>query len=60
MNKRSVLFALLRLLKHNFFRLLPSVTENSAGQNQVANPNRANRVWFDNIVVSAGYVGSLR
>lgn len=44
-------------LKINFFWLLYYVTENSARQNRVANPNRQNRVRFDDIVVATKYVG---
>jgi hypothetical protein len=29
-------------------------------QNKVANPNRVNRVWFDDIVVAKSYIGPIR
>jgi hypothetical protein len=47
-------------LKINFFWLLHYVTENAARQNRQANPNRVNRVWFDDIVVATEYIGPLK
>ncbi len=47
-------------LKLNFFWLLHYVTESAAQQNNVANPARVNRVWFDDIVVAAEYIGPRR
>jgi hypothetical protein len=47
-------------LKLNFFWLLHYVTANAARQNRVAKPNRTNRVWFDQIVVSTAYVGPIQ
>lgn len=47
-------------LKVNFFWLLHYVTENTARQNRVANPNPVNRVWFDDIVVANSYIGPIR
>jgi hypothetical protein len=44
-------------LRINFFWLMHYVTENAARQNRVAQPERVNRVWFDNIVVATAYVG---
>ncbi len=46
-------------LKINFFWLLHYVTENAARQNKVADPNRVNRVWFDDIVVATEYIGPI-
>ncbi len=47
-------------LKVNFFWLLHYVTENAARQNRVANPNKTNRVWFDEIVVATEYIGPIK
>ena len=47
-------------LKVNFFWLLHYVTENAARQNRVAEPTKANDVWFDDIVVATEYVGPLK
>jgi hypothetical protein len=47
-------------LKINFFWLLHYVTENAARQNHVENPNRINRVWFDDIVIATDYIGPIR
>lgn len=47
-------------LKLNFFNLSHYVTENAARQNNAANPNPTNRVWFDNIIVSTEYVGPIQ
>ncbi len=47
-------------LKINFLWLLHYVTENAARQNNVANPNPINRVWFDDIVVGTEYVGPIQ
>ena len=47
-------------LKINFFSLLHYVTEHAARHNKVANPKRANRVWFDDVVVAGGYIGPVR
>jgi hypothetical protein len=47
-------------LKVSYFWPLHYVTENAARQNGVANPNPRNRVWFDDFVVAASYVGPIR
>ncbi len=47
-------------LKLNFFWLLHYVTDLAPRQNKVTNPNRINRVWFDDIVVATEYVGPIR
>jgi predicted amidohydrolase len=47
-------------LKINFFWLMHYVTENAARQNHVSQPNSANRVWFDDIVISTEYVGPIQ
>jgi hypothetical protein len=47
-------------LKLNFFWLLHYVTDLAPRQNRVANPNRINRVWFDDIVVATDYIGPIR
>ena len=36
------------------------VADDEARQNHVANPNRINRAWFDDIVVSKAYVGPIQ
>lgn len=46
-------------LKINFFWLLHYVTENAMRQNNVSNPKRKNTVWFDDIVVSTKYIGTI-
>jgi hypothetical protein len=35
------------------------VTENAYRQNNVANPPKTNRVWFDDIVIATEYVGPI-
>ena len=47
-------------LKINFFWLLHYVTENAARQNNVTDPPRISRVWFDDIVVSTAYIGPVQ
>lgn len=47
-------------LKLNFFWLMHYVTENAPRQNNVANPNPINRVWFANVVVGTRYIGPLK
>ncbi|MBI2924991.1 MAG: hypothetical protein HYY24_04705 [Verrucomicrobia bacterium] len=47
-------------LKLNFFWLLHYVTDLAPRQNRVANPNRINRVWFDDIVVATDFVGPIQ
>ncbi|MBM3494514.1 MAG: hypothetical protein FJX72_09390 [Armatimonadetes bacterium] len=44
-------------LKLNFLWLMHYVTENAARQNNVRDPQKVNRVWFDDIVVATEYVG---
>jgi len=44
-------------LKINHLWLEHYVDEGAQRQNKLANPNRVNRVWFDDIVVSTEYVG---
>ena len=47
-------------LKINFVWLMHYVTENAARQNNVADPNPINRVWFDDVVASTQYVGPMK
>ncbi len=47
-------------LKVNFFWLLHYVTDLAARQNRVANPNPANQVWFDDVVLSTEYIGPIQ
>jgi hypothetical protein len=44
-------------LKVNGLWMLYYITDNAARQNNVKEPRRVNRVWFDDIVVSDKYVG---
>jgi hypothetical protein len=46
-------------LRINFLWLMLYVTENAARQNNVANPEPENRVWFDDVVVATSYIGPL-
>ncbi|MGH9361175.1 MAG: hypothetical protein ACRD2T_04605 [Thermoanaerobaculia bacterium] len=48
-----------RDLKLNFFWLLHYVTPNAARQNRVAQPERPNRVWFDDLVLAREYIGPI-
>jgi hypothetical protein len=43
----------------SYFSLSHYVTENAYRQNQVANPPKLNRVWFDDVVVATEYVGPI-
>lgn len=47
-------------LKINHLWLEHYVDEGAQRQNRVQNANRVNRVWFDDIVVSASYIGPLK
>jgi len=47
-------------LKINHLWLEHYVDEGAQRQNKLANPNRVNRVWFDDIVVSTEYVGLMK
>lgn len=47
-------------LKINHLWLEHYVDEGAQRQNKLANPNRVNRVWFDDIVVSTQYVGPIQ
>ncbi len=47
-------------LKINHLWLEHYVDEGAQRQNKVANPNRINRVWFDNIVVAKSYIGPIQ
>ena len=47
-------------LKINHLWLEHYVDEGAQRQNKVQNPNRTNRVWFDDIVVSTAYVGPIQ
>ena len=44
-------------LKINFLWLLHYVTENAARQNNVADPDPVNSVWFDDVAVATSYIG---
>jgi hypothetical protein len=44
-------------LKVNGIWMLDYITEQAGRHNRVAEPRRANRVWFDEIVVAAGPIG---
>ncbi len=46
-------------LQVNNFWLDHYVTENAARQNGVKEPRKANRVWFDDIVVVTEYIGPI-
>ncbi len=46
-------------LKVNGIWILDYITENAAKQNGVKEPRAANRLWFDDIVVSDGFIGPL-
>ena len=46
-------------LKVNGLWMLYYITSNAARQNRVKEPRETNTVWFDEIVVSDGYVGPL-
>ncbi len=48
-----------RDLKLNFFWLLHYVTPQATRQNRVAQPERPNRVWFDDIVLAREYIGPI-
>lgn len=43
----------------SYFMLSHYVTENAYRQNNVANPPKTNRVWFDNIVIATEYIGPI-
>lgn len=47
-------------LKINHLWLEHYVDEGAQRQNRLENPNRVNRVWFDDIVVSTEYVGPIQ
>jgi hypothetical protein len=47
-------------LKVNGIWMLYYITETAYKQNAVKEPNKINRVWFDDIVVSKSYVGPRR
>jgi len=36
------------------------IDEGTQRQNNLQNPNRVNRVWFDHVVVSTQYIGPVR
>ncbi|MHC4396318.1 MAG: carbon-nitrogen hydrolase family protein [Planctomycetota bacterium] len=46
-------------LKINYLWLEHYVDEGAQRQNRVKNPNKVNRVWFDNIVVARKYIGPI-
>jgi hypothetical protein len=46
-------------LKINHLWLEHYVDEGAQRQNRLDNPNRVNRVWFDDLVVARGYIGPL-
>ena len=46
-------------LKVNYLWLEHYVDEGAQKQNRVENPNRINRVWFDNVVVARKYIGPI-
>ena len=43
----------------SYFMLSHYVTENAYRQSNVANPPKANRVWFDDIVIATKYIGPI-
>jgi hypothetical protein len=43
----------------SYFMLSHFVTENAYRQNNVANPPRLNRVWFDDVVIAREYIGPI-
>jgi len=47
-------------LKINHLWLEHYVDEGAQRHNKVANPNRINRVWFDDIVVAKSYIGPIQ
>jgi hypothetical protein len=46
-------------LKVNGLWMLYYITDNAARQNDVKNPRKVNRVWFDDIAVAESYIGPL-
>ncbi len=47
-------------LKINHLWLEHYVDEGAQRQNKLSNPNRVNRVWFDDIVVARSYIGPIQ
>jgi hypothetical protein len=47
-------------LQLNHLWLEHYIDEGPQRQNKLANPNRVNRVWFDDVVVSTAYIGPIR
>jgi len=46
-------------LKVNYLWLEHYIDEGAQRQNRLENPNRVNRVWFDNVVVARKYIGPI-
>jgi len=46
-------------LKVNYLWLEHYIDEGAQRQNNLENPNRVNRVWFDNVVVARKYIGPI-